>query len=379
MNKESVLIYPYDSQFTPLLRHKGFVDNYDKIQLSSLPGWGLCGKDASYADGGEFIGLTVSQEFDEILSEADTVIFAEADNPYHLEKMIYPKIFSAIEAGKNIVTLIQVDEKADEIKKKCERKGVRFTNYRENSLDHTDFLDQMKSEFKKEIVDSRIPILAVIGLAEHTNKFQLQLDLKATIENMGYKVSMVGSRAYCELLGFHSFPAFMKEVISESDKILCYNRYIKRIELTEKPDLIIVAVPGGFMRYNNKIINDFGITAYEIFQAIVPDAVVLSLFHEKYTVDYLDGIIKSVKYKLGLEIDAFNISNRQIDWVEMTNSQPDVISTLTLNPEFMKKSIEECKALSQIPVFNILEKGDAERITNLIIDKLSEIEMAVNF
>ncbi|MNI52844.1 hypothetical protein D3C73_1076490 [compost metagenome] len=133
------------------------------------------------------------------------------------------------------------------------------------------------------------------------------------------------------------------------------------------------------MRYNNKITNDFGITAYEIFQAVVPDAVVVSLFHEKYTAEYLDGIMNSVKYKFGLDIDALNITNRQIDWVEMTNSKPSSVNTLTLNQDFMQKSIEECSVVTSVPVFNVLDKGDTAKIADLIVDKLSEAEMAVNF
>lgn len=379
MRKDNVLIYPYDAQFTPLLRNINFVDNYEEIHLSSLPGWGLNGKDASYADGGGFIGITVSQEFERILSEVDIVIFAEADNSYNFEKNIYPKILIAIEAGKNIITLIQVNEKIEEIKKKCERKGVSFTNYRENIFEDAGFLNSKHSKLNKEIVDCNTPILAIIGLAEQTNKFQLQLDLKSIIENMGYKVSMIGSRPYCEFLGFHSFPGFMKEMMNESEKILYYNKYIKNIELTEKPDLIIIAVPGGFMRYNNKITNDFGVTAYEIFQAIVPDAAVVSLYHEKYTTEYFEEIINCVKYKLGFNIDAFNVANRQIDWVEMISSSPGVVSTLTINPEFMNKSLEECSSLSPIPIFNVQEKDDTISIAKLIIDKLSEIEMEVNF
>ncbi|CQR57708.1 TIGR04066 family peptide maturation system protein [Paenibacillus riograndensis] len=378
LNKESVLIYPYDSHFTPLLRDKGFVDHYSDIQLSSLPGWGLCGKDASYADGGGFLGITVSQEFDQILGGIDTVIFAEADNSYTLEKNIYPKLLSAIEAGKNIITLIPLNEKLEEVQEKCGKKGSYFINYGDDHLGHADFLNDLVFG-QKEIIDCTTPILAVVGIAENTHKFQLQLDLKSAFENMGYKVSVVGSRSYCEFLGFHSFPGFMKELISESDKILCYNRYIKQIESTEEPDLIIVAVPGGFMRYNNKITNGFGITAYEIFQAVVPDAVVVSLFHEKYTAEYLDGIINSIKYKFGLDIDALNITNRQIDWVEMTNSKPSSVNTLTLNQDFMQKSIEECSVVSSVPVFNILDKGDTAKIAGLIVDKLSEAEMAVNF
>ncbi|WP_310552013.1 TIGR04066 family peptide maturation system protein [Paenibacillus glufosinatiresistens] len=381
MNKDRVLVFPYDLQFTPLLRQKSFVDRYASIRLCSLPGWGLCERDAGYADGGEPLNLEVEQDFEGVLGEVDAVIFADADNRYHFEEMIYPKILAAIAAKKKIVTLLPLGEKLEEIRIKCDENEVMFRSYVHGPEQEpvADYIAQMRQEERKDIMDSRTPILAVIGLAEHTGKFQLQLALKASFEKLGYKISVIGSRSYCEFLGFHSFPSFMKSAMSETDKVLCFNRYIKEIEAKEQPDLIMVAVPGGFMRYNNKIINDFGITAYEVFQAVVPDAVVLSLFHEKYNADFINELLQSTKYKLGLEVDALHLSNRQIDWVEMTNSKPDCISTLTINPEYLKKTVEECSAQSPIPVINLMEEGDEERLAGLIVDKLSEAEMAVQF
>nr|WP_267490839.1 TIGR04066 family peptide maturation system protein [Paenibacillus monticola] len=369
------MIYPYDSQFTPMLRDKGFRERYDQVFISSLPGWGLCGKDASYTDGGDLIGITVSQEFEQMLGEVDTVIFAETDNSYSFKNNILPKVTAAIEAGKNVIFLMKITEQFHTIREQCIHKGVQFTSYRESNIEEA----YQPAVSVQEIEDCRTPILALIGLAEYTNKFKLELELKAAFEDMGYRVSVVGSRPYCEFMGFHSFPTFMNELTNESDKILNYNKYIMHIEATEEPDLIIIAVPGGFMRYNNKITNDFGITAYEIFQAVVPDTAVLSLFHERYTSEYIEGILNSIKYKLGLDIDAINIANRQIDWIEMVSSQPGQVSTLTLNLDFMRKSTAECRLVTSIPVFNTMEKGDNEKIANLIIDKLSEAELALNF
>ncbi|WP_039790291.1 hypothetical protein, partial [Paenibacillus riograndensis] len=82
------------------------------------------------------------------------------------------------EAGKNIITLIPLNEKLEEVQEKCGKKGSYFINYGDDHLGHADFLNDLVFG-QKEIIDCTTPILAVVGIAENTHKFQLQLDLKS--------------------------------------------------------------------------------------------------------------------------------------------------------------------------------------------------------
>ena len=53
------------------------------------------------------------------------------------------------------------------------------------------------------------PIVAVAGTGSFTQKFDLQLYLRKELLNLGYKVSQVGTRPYCEMFDFQSMPKWM--------------------------------------------------------------------------------------------------------------------------------------------------------------------------
>jgi len=375
--KENVIVFPYDSHFTPLLRYKNFSDSYNVVCLSSFPGWGLCGKDAGYADGGCEINLIVENRFEECFEICNTVIFTESDN-YIEHESVVNKMFTAVEAGKNVISLIQLGGRLEEIETHCKNRNVYFKYYRKNKSNH----HYLQSKIGKEggLLEINTPIIAVIGISENTHKFALQLELKNHLNTVGYNALLVGSRPYCEFLGYNSFPEFMSDSsISESDKIYLLNRYIKEIEMEEKPDVIIIGVPGGIIPYNNRISNNFGITAFEVFQSVMPDLSVLSIFHEIYMPEYFKFISDVVKHRFGFNIDVLNIANRQIDHIEMASSNPEKIKYVTLNSKFIDKRILECKALTDIPMYNVLNNTDSYNLIETLIDKLAETENVLTF
>lgn len=370
----NVLVYPYDAHFTPLLRTNTFIEKCNIIHLCSLSGWGLCGKDAAIADGGEKLSIIVDNEFDSSLLNSDTVIFTESDNPLNYEDFFYPKLYKAIAAKKRIINLIPLEsEKFEKIKETCDENNVHFEHY-VNSCDFN--LEAINSE--EGILNINVPVIMILGLSSETGKFSTQLEIKTNLEKMGYKVCLIGSRSYCEFLNFHSFPNFMSQSnYTESEKIYLFNRYIKDLEKIENPDVIVISVPGGIVPYDQKINNNFGITSFLVSQALTPDASVLCLYHEEYTSEYLSLIANTVKYRFGFEIDAFNIINRQIDWVEMINAKPGKIRFSTINPNLVDKRIAESSTLTDVPLYNYLDKSG--ELSNMLVDKLSQNSNSVTF
>lgn len=375
-DKKDVLIFPYDLNFAPLLRWRDFKDMYNKIYLSSVIGWGLCGNDASYADGGPEIKILIQDKFEEYLEKCDLVIFVEPDNYINYEQSLYPKIYNAINAGKDIVCLLDLGEKVNEIQNYCDDKNVKFTYFKDLKSEMLKNDLDLKREYG--ILDIDKPIIAINGVAENTNKFHLQLQVKSLLEEIGYKVTLISSRTYGEFFGIVSFPEFMFDKnISEVEKIYMFNRFVKHIELTHDSDVILIGVPGGIMQYNNQIDNNFGVVAFEVFQAITPDASILSIYHEMYTDEFFNMLENSVKYRLGFNIDAINVVNKQIDWVEMINANPHKISLLSLNSEFLNERIKECENLTNIPLYNSIEEKNAKMLVKLLIDILSQNESAI--
>ncbi len=362
-------IYPYDLQFTPLLRHKEMIKDFDIIRVISPFCWGLCGKDAGFADRGPDLGILVESDFDQAISDCDTVVFVESEYPFDYETALLPKIRKAILAGNDIAMARALKkEQYDELKELCGRAGVSFTYYHAMEWIKVEFTPR---ELKyHRIHKNSVPVIFVSGDGERTRKFEVQLSLREKFLQEGYLVSQIGSREYCELLGFHSLPLFLWEERSETEKIYLFNQYVKNIEIHEHPDVIIIGIPGGIMAQSDQNSTFFGITAYEISNAVAPDAAVFCTYYAGWKPAYFEKMCEVIKYRLGCVADCFVLSNARIDW----NGSADTANDSRFY-HIGQRKVEQRKAeLSEVspPVFDILQQEDREKVAGLLLDKLME-------
>lgn len=367
-NKEKAMIYPYDREFASILRHENLMIDYKVIGVVSPNGWGLTGKDASYVDGGEKLNITIDNNFDSMLDKCDVLILSNAALKLDFNESIYPKVKQAIEKNKKIVSTAKFSiEQIERIKAICSED--KFIEYAINkSYKICDYAD------KVEILQIKTPVIFVLGVGEDTHKFEIQMSLRENLVKMGYKVSQVGTRNYCEMFGFHSFPVFMYgNMYLESEKIKLFNNFIRNIELEEKPDVIIIGVPGSVMRVNDKATYDFGVLAFEISQAVKPDAAVLSVLYENYLPVFFEKIVEEMKYKFACNVSCFNYVNSKIDWSHFEYNTE--VNCIDVNLDLINNKIKELN--NMIPIFNILNKADGLKIAEHLVNILSEDEYEV--
>lgn len=362
---QNVLIYPYDEEFSPILSYKELMSQYQITKVVSLRGWGLCGKEAGAIGKRNSLGFIVTDEFENNLDECDAVLFCETKNAIDFEKLIMPKIDMAIKFGKDIIVAFHMNQsEIDLIWKKCMDGKVGFKNYYRNTTLQSNLHMAEGSLGNLEI---NTPVIFVFGMSQKTNKFDIQLSLRKNFLERGYQVSQIGSRNYCELMGFHSFPCFMNAKLQESVKIRLFNRYIKEIENTEAPDVIIIGIPGGIFPINKKFTNYYGIYAYEISQAVMPDAAVFSCLYDEFTQDYFQLISTSIKNRFGFEVDCFNISNHFFDWNKSESQSKEIY--VTVQSDAVDERIGETKAQG-IVIGNSLNKESAKEMADCLLDKL---------
>jgi len=382
MQKEKAMVYSVDIEFCPVIRHKNLLKNYKIVDLVSLRGWGFTGKDAAFVDGGCMTGMIVKDDYSKSLKQCDTVIFCDCKYYSGLENDIYLKMKEAIQNKKNIVSLVNLEgEHQNELVElsKTNHTYVKFLSSAEEKpnryLSRMHALGISESEYRsnpnafEKIHKIETPVVFVMGVTERTCKFEIQLAIREKLENMGYKVGQIGSRNYCELLEFNSFPNFMyNNSLSEVHKIIKFNDYIRKIELDEKPDIIIIGIPGGITRVNNKYTNKFGIYAYEISQAVEPDYVIMSTFYEDFKPEYLNNLNISAKYRFGYEVDCFNLANVRLDWEDVLDLNSDIY--IKLDSSFIGKKTEQYSK-ANIPIYNIFNEEHVDLIVADIVNKLS--------
>ena len=365
---ERLIVYPFDNEFSPVLRHMDLLENYKITALISPRGWGGGSKDACLVDGGNPTGLEVSSDYEGNLENCDTVLISNYCKPLDFNNSVFPKIIMAIEHKRNIIcTLPLGEQQKKQITDLCQKNGVYFNYYYMRTNPLTGINEQI-------ILEIDTPIICVAGISERTDKFNVQLALREKFLQEGYKVSQVGSKSWCELLGFHSFPSFMySSSILESDKIVLFNQYIKNIEKEEQSDIIILGIPGGTIPINNYLTNRFGILAYMVSQAIIPDVFIFCTLYEDLKSDYYEELAKSMKYKFGFEVDAYSISNTKFDWNSYM-SQPAMskkFEFLTINNIDVDSKINSLKDCN-FKLYNVKNEKDRAKMSEYIIDKLAE-------
>lgn len=368
---EKLLVYLYGREFAPIIRNRYLFEKYDVIDLISPPGWGMEGRDASLADKGMNMNIVVHSDFDKSIEECDTMLVADYSVKENFKEIIYDNIYKALECRKNVICLMELDEAflADAIKISSEQ-NVYFKYFgRHPGID-------MKTVCVGETGDLEeitAPVVFVGGVSENTGKLEIQLSLRSLLTEKGYKVSQIGSRHYCELLGFHAMPGFMYESgLSDPQKIISFNHYVRNICASEHPDIILIGIPGDITLLDSRFPGNFGATAFLISNAVKPDYFILSVFYTEVP-DQLRKIKVIIENKMGFQINCMNISNVQFDLNDSNERKCKCYNYLPYS--LIDKKIDILKETG-ISLTNILGRQGKEEMTDLLINTLSSYCMS---
>ena len=374
-NKEKTMVYPFDYNFMPVLRNRDLLRQYVITKLVSPRGWGLEGKDAGTAFYDQSNGMVISSDFEEGLSAVSWVMFVDPGNAINFKKLIYPKMVNAIEAGKNILCHYRdiEEELLQQLREKSRAHSIQFISAPDQAA-----AEPFTSEVEYlKLLDIDTPVVSVLGFSERVNKFDTQLLLRSGLQTRGYKVSQIGSRDYCEILDFHSFPRFMYDThLSEVSKIVLFNQFVKRIEKQERPDIIIIGVPGGVMPFNNQFTNRFGIMAYMLSQAVPPDTAILNCHFDNYNKEYFEKIRTTLKYKLGAELCCSVMPNVFFDFTASKEADKEIY--LNVNSRLVDKMVEGLAGLDP-PVFSLTANNSKAEITTCVIEHLAQYAAVASF
>lgn len=343
--RRRAILFPCDREVFSVIRNLDMCI-YDIKYIATLKGF-----DVNFD---EKEGVDVREYDSNMLRDVDCVIIMETQVSISFEDIIYPKILEAAKQGKDIVIAKKLEDKElQKCKQICYENSVQFKIL----MDMTDI--SKYQHLKEENIDT--PVIFVAGVSINTEKFDVQMAVRRKLIEAGYKVSQIGSKQNCELMGFHSFPRFMREHIVDFEKIVLLKKYIKYIEVTEKPEIIIIGIPGGIMPLNQKHHFDFGLTAFMVANAVHPDYVIMNLFYRTdYTKEQLDEFSHVCNGRLNFEIDSFHISNV---FIEPSSLNSIDVKYIGVDHKDYDSKVEN--------LWNILSVKDAEGVFEHIIDRLS--------
>ena len=369
MDRKVAAVFPYDMEFEPVLRHIGLGDMVSVRYLMAPEG--CIAKQKVFCGDNTYTVMECLAE--EEMAQVD--ILWLADSYYQVpEEVILQKVREFSTGGKDIlVGRSMKNDMKEQVSRICQEAGVSFLEPPAFMGEYHPVAEEMMAGWEQygesaHLTVERIltPVVVVLGDDEFCDKFELQLAMREQMIEKGYRVCSIGSRTGSEASGVYSHPAFMNENrMSEREKIVYYNNYLKKLEKLEHPDVFILGIPGGILPLSKMKFGDFGVRAYEIFQAVTPDFVVLSLHMGEYNRKYMEEMKRLFQYRFNTDIDCFYISNIGMDSFSFHLDTP--LKYLVFPRERVEEAIDRIEGIS-----DIYSMQEIEQMGECVVDKLTQ-------
>lgn len=305
-----VAIYPYDYEMQPYLRYNSMIKSIKPVILLTPNGWAL--------ENGQLCGYKVQTVLsNDDYQSLDAIWITDSVNHVQ-DKQIYEIAEEFLKHNKQILL-------SRHIQKETYDDLVQLVNTYSGEL-----VNLLQSEqcinfntIPAKLYDIYTPIIDIAGIGEKTDKFLLQLAVKDYLERQGYHTILVSSRDNSLYLdNVYSLPVFMNGGIPPEYKIILYNHFIKKIEEEEKPEVIIIGIPGEIMPISKVQPGHFGIHAFQILNAVNPDFLIMSLYGNEISGKYVKELKQIMKYKFVANIDCFYLGNYAQDVFTVNRSRP---------------------------------------------------------
>ena len=344
-------IFPFHQECEPILRYRHLLQRQAKFFAPESWGYGNRGPDFSCV-------LTMEafeqDDFKDLLIPQFPLL--ERNEPFflrsilqkipHLQTVLCDAAFS--------------EDSMREIGRACAQNGCTFRSTLDQSVP-----PMVEGE---GLLPLQTPVITIAGMWQDTDKLEASLCLRDILLREGYNVAQIGSRAYCELFRFHSFPSFMFEDRSDCNKILQFNRFVHDIEREEQPDVILITVPGCINNYNDDFTNSFGLLAYDVMKAVKPDFLLLCTFFTPNADMLFSLLSETCLYRFGRRVDYFHMSRQYIDIAASREAHKVVLKRA--QPEMVLEELQKNQGVYTMQIGHLQSQDSRERLRDVLFDKL---------
>lgn len=347
-------LYPFASPLLPAVKlFKELQDKYMLRKLIAPSGYGLTGWDAGYSRNHPPVGLAVTDVLDMSDPTWDTLILSPSPWTETMANvMLESAAEGALQSGKSVLYL---DYDGTNVSEKL----LSLSEFYPGKVEFycKDSLIPAISLFDKErykYIDT--PVVLIGGLVAEADTFEVLLRLTARLRADGWCVTGITRHPIGTLFGFHTINHILDNMTMTGEaKILAINQLIRRLELTERPSIILIEAPDAVLKYSNYAPNGFGICTYMLCQAVQPDYFVCCVPCEFTDGQFLEKISRDFKYRLGSPIHAVHVSNLVIDSMDVVGT--NTISYTHADLAEVRAQIIKSGENSSIPLFDVVSDG----------------------
>lgn len=349
-----LLIYPFLKQHFAFIRALTHSSELEVGTLCSYEGSGLIGKDVAYAVNRRPFGMRVEGNPLEHLESNDVLVLLP-EFPQNETSLKLKLLQRAKELNKEIYCYCSLSKDYN----------IKLNNIEDNALG---LFNVMKSLIG-DLIPISTPTVFVGGLIEDGDQLEVAVSITQELRNAGYSVSCFSNYAYMELCGLHSYQFVVDEYINNAPIMAKnLNQFVNAVINVDKPDIIVVQVPGVTIRYNDSIIGDLGIYTYLFAQVVGADFFICCTPFDNYNNAIYNALSEEFKHKFGFEINAVHVSNRLFDWPKTLEYVKE--SFFQVSEDDVDSYINSINSTTSIPVLNMVSSKISRRICDLIEERL---------
>jgi hypothetical protein len=167
----------------------------------------------------------------------------------------------------------------------------------------------------QELYKPNATIIAVGECFEDFNGIDVLCTLANALRMRDVQTVIASERNLSWISGFCQIPVDIRNNnLDGVSTIMLWNRYLRYLDETVSPDIIIVQVPGGMMQFPRKNWDAFELRAYYFFQAVCPDMLLVTVPFNMADEQSIGNMATDFNCRYGVEPDQIFLSNRIIDF-----------------------------------------------------------------
>ena len=347
---KNVMVYPVDSEYLPFLKNCDFTEKTENIFCYAPEGWFYVNKSISTWDNKEITVRNIKECTD--YSSFDSVWIVDSNGELDFSLYILPVVEQALSEKKFVRITRALSTENQTLCSKLFGSNDRFCMDQESVV--------VSQEYTPNILRIQTPVVFVLGMFEHTGKLDTLLYLHNGMQQAGYAVKSILTRKNeTNENNYIPFPDFMYDKqSSDTDKIFRFNHFVRKLELEDKPDIILIGLPGEVMPLDEKHTGNFGVFPFLVSNAIHCDFAILKLFHNYYDSTFAEKMKEIIKSKYEIDISAFAVDNNILD-----------VSSISTSMLKFYESKERPEDLPQTYYFNHIN-GKGEPLCKEVIETL---------
>ncbi|MHB1313942.1 MAG: hypothetical protein ACYCX2_00480 [Christensenellales bacterium] len=357
---QKLMIFPFHRKIVSLvsfLLTLGFQP--ENINAVTFPGFGLVGKDVSYAIDGREIGVRVQENIQKALSTCDVLLIADGYFE-NTKPIILGTIEEALKMGKHVHCALKFAEDEMAKIKDLPHYQNRFSYLVRNA-------DSVTHKIYDKLFPIRTPVILVCDLFGDTVSADFFLKIVSEFLRKGYQVCGLSNDPNTELLGIPAVNHFFTSPLTDDQKILSFNNYLHKLETNARGlDLFLIHVPGGMMMLKQTMPISFGTDIFRLVNAVQIDYTVLCVPYNMIEPgESIGAHCTAINNRYGISINAIVAGNMIIDTLETTD-----ISYI-YHPYFRVEDYLKGINFKKRKFLSITQDNIAEQLCKDIVDTLS--------